>query len=71
MPPPAASRTNSEVRMWSSRTEVFLICYIVAPTPALALRKRQLLGLDADFDRSRCSRGAAGSGILQLEKAVN
>ncbi len=30
-PPSAASRTNSEVWMWSSRTEVFLMCYIVAP----------------------------------------
>ena len=29
-PPFSASRTNSEVRMWSSRTEVFLMCYIVA-----------------------------------------
>ena len=31
MPPSAASRTNSEVWMWSSRTEVFLMCHIVAP----------------------------------------
>ena len=30
MPPSATSRTNSEVWIWSSRTEVFLICYIVA-----------------------------------------
>lgn len=30
IPPSAASRTNSDVWMWSSRTEVFLICYIVA-----------------------------------------
>ena len=29
-PPSEASRTNSEVWMWSSRIEVFLMCYIVA-----------------------------------------
>jgi len=32
--PSAASRTNLEVWMWSSRTEVFLICYIVAQAAA-------------------------------------
>lgn len=36
-PPSAASRTNFEVWMWSSRTEVFLICYIVAPVLPKAL----------------------------------
>jgi hypothetical protein len=34
VPPSAASRTNFEVWMWSSRTEVFLICYIAAPESA-------------------------------------
>ncbi len=29
-PPSEASRTNSDVWMWSSRTDVFLMCYIVA-----------------------------------------
>jgi hypothetical protein len=35
-PPSEASRTNSEVWMWSSRTEVFLMCYVVAPELAAA-----------------------------------
>ena len=30
MAPSAASRTSSEVWMWSSRTEVFRMCHIVA-----------------------------------------
>jgi hypothetical protein len=30
-PPSSASRTNTEVWMWSSRTEAFLMYYIVAP----------------------------------------
>ena len=33
-PPSAASRTNFDVLMCSSRTDVVLICYIVAPDPS-------------------------------------
>ena len=42
-PPSEASRTSSEVWMWSSRTEVFLMCYIVAPWSSAAdLRRAQV-----------------------------
>ena len=34
--PSAASRTSSEVRMWRSRMDAFLICYIVAKSYASA-----------------------------------
>jgi len=34
--PSAASRTNLEVWIWSSRTEVLLICYIVAQASPFA-----------------------------------
>ena len=47
MPPPAASRTNSDVRMWSSRTEVFLTmlhCSTSLKTARLFLRSRRRLG---------------------------
>lgn len=37
-PPLAASRTNSDVRMCSSRMEVFRSCYIVASAPLAAFR---------------------------------
>ena len=45
MSPPAASRTNSDVRMWSSRTEVFLMmlhCSTSLRTARLFLRSRRL-----------------------------
>src|ERR1041385_826841 len=42
VPPSAASRTSSDVRIWSSRTEVVLMSYIVALGRARAFPVRGL-----------------------------
>jgi hypothetical protein len=39
-PPSAASRTNFDVLMCNSRTDVVLMCYIVAPGTARSLERR-------------------------------